>query len=121
MLSSVNSDARKGLENVFTEIGTALNTKGTPEENKTQDDEVKDLTGAEALNRAFRYGPEGFKGGAKLFDALIGYNDDDQLTILRGFRDFNTAINDRETQIVPLIADFATTIGAFADDEVALR
>lgn len=121
VLSAVNSDARKGLENVFTEIGTALNTKGTPEENKTQDDEVKDLTGAEALNRAFRYGPEGFKGGARVFDALIGYNDDDQLTILRGFRDFNTAINDRETQIVPLIADFATTMGAFADDEEALR
>ncbi|MGK2877189.1 MAG: MlaD family protein [Solirubrobacterales bacterium] len=120
VLSSVNSDARTGLENVFTEIGTALNTKGTPAENKTQDDEVKDLTGAEALNRAFRYGPEGFKGGARLFDALIGYNDDDQLTVLRGFRDFNTAINDRETQIVPLIADFATTMGAFADDEVAL-
>jgi ABC-type transporter Mla subunit MlaD len=120
VLSSINSDARKGLENVFTEIGTALNTKGTPEENKTQDPEVKELTGAQALNRAFRYGPEGFKGGARVFDALIGYNDDDQLTILRGFRDFNTAINDRETQIVPLIQDFATTIGAFADDEVAL-
>lgn len=121
VLSSVNSDARKGLENVFTEIGTALNTKGTPEENKTQDDEVKDLTGAQALNRAFRYGPDGFKGGARVFDALIGYNEDDQLTILRGFRDFNTAINDRETQIVPLITDFATTMGAFADDEEALR
>lgn len=120
VLSAVNSDARKGLENVFTEIGTALNTKGTPEENKTQDPEVQDLTGAEALNRAFRYGPEGFKGGARVFDALIGYNDDDQLKILRGFRDFNTAINDRETQIVPLIDDFATTMGAFADDEVAL-
>lgn len=120
VLGAVNSDARKGLENVFTEIGTALNTKGTPKENKTQDVEVRDLTGAEALNRAFRYGPEGFKGGARVFDALIGYNDDSQLTILRGFRDFNTAINDRETQIVPLIADFATTIGAFADDEVAL-
>ena len=120
VLSAVNSDARKGLENVFTEIGTALNTKGTPEENKTQDPDVQDLTGAEALNRAFRYGPEGFKGGARVFDALIGYNDDDQLTILRGFRDFNTAINDRETQIVPLIQDFATTIGAFAVDEVAL-
>lgn len=120
VLGAVNSDARKGLENVFTEIGTALNTTGTPEENKTQDSEVKKLTGAEALNRAFRYGPEGFKGGARVFDALIGYNDDDQLKILRGFRDFNTAINDRETQIVPLIADFATTLGAFADDEVAL-
>lgn len=120
VLSAVNSDARKGLENVFTEIGTALNTKGSAKENETQDDEVKNLTGAQALNRAFRYGPEGFKGGARVFDALIGYNDDDQLTILRGFRDFNTAINDRETQIVPLIQDFATTIGAFADDEVAL-
>jgi hypothetical protein len=82
---------------------------------------MRDLTGAQALNKAFRYGPEGFKGGARVFDALIGYNDDDQLTILRGFRDFNGAINDRETQIVPLIRDFATTFGAFADDEVALQ
>lgn len=121
LLSAVNSDARKGLESIFTEIGTALNTKGTPEENKTQEDDVKDLTGAQALNKAFRYGPTGFKGGARTFDALIGYNEDDQLTILRGFRDFNSAINDRETQIVPLIADFATTMGAFADDEQALR
>lgn len=121
LLSAVNSDARKGLESVFTEIGTALNTKGTPEENRTQEKDVRGLTGAQALNRAFRYGPVGFKGGARTFDALIGYNNDDQLKILRGFRDFNSAINDRETQIVPLIADFATTIGAFADDEVALR
>jgi ABC-type transporter Mla subunit MlaD len=121
VLSAVNSDSRKGLERIFTEIGTALNTSGTPEENKTQEPEVRKLTGAQALNGAFRYGPEGFKGGARIFDALIGYNDDDQLTILRGFRDFNGAINDRETQIVPLIADFATTFGAFADDEDALR
>jgi ABC-type transporter Mla subunit MlaD len=121
LLSAVNSDSRKGLENIFTEIGTALNTKGTAEENKTQDDDVKDLTGAQALNRAFRYGPDGFRGGAKLFDALNGYNDDDNQTILKGIRDFNSAINERETQIVPLISDFATTIGAFADDEQALQ
>ncbi len=121
LLAAVNSDARKGLSSIFTEIGTAFNTVGTPEENKTQDDDVKKLTGAEALNRAFRYGPDGFRGGAKLFDALIGYSPDANLTILRGFRDFNTAINDREAQLVPLIADFGTTIGAFADDEDALR
>ncbi|MFT4048733.1 MAG: MlaD family protein [Solirubrobacterales bacterium] len=121
VLSAVNSDSRKGLESIFTEIGTALNTKGTEEENATQEDDVKDLTGAQALNRAFRYGPDGFKGGARVFDALIGYGDDDQLTILRGIRDFNTAVNDREAQLVPLIADFGTTIGAFADDEEALR
>jgi ABC-type transporter Mla subunit MlaD len=121
VLTAVNSDARKGLESIFTEIGTALNTKGTPEENSTQEPEVRDLTGAEALNRAFRYGPEGFKGGARVFDALIGYNENDQLTILRGIRDFNGAINDRETQIVPLIRDFATTMDAFASNEAALR
>ncbi len=120
LLSAVNSDARKGLENIFTEIGTALNTKGTPEENKTQDPDVRDLTGAQALNRAFRYGPDGFRGGAKLFDALNGYSDEDNQTILKGIRDFNEAINERETQLVPLIGNFATTIGAFADDEVAL-
>lgn len=120
LLSAVNSDARKGLENLFTEIGTALNTKGTPEENATQDPDVRDLTGAEALNRAFRYGPDGFRGGAKLFDALNGYSDADNQTILKGLRDFNEAINERETQLVPLIGNFATTIGAFADDEVAL-
>lgn len=121
LLAAVNSDSRKGLSSIFTEIGTAFNTTGSPEENKTQDDDVKELTGAEALNRAFRYGPDGFRGGAKLFDALIGYGPDSNLTILRGFRDFNTAINDREAQLVPLITDFGDTIGAFADDEVALQ
>ncbi|MGH2906934.1 MAG: MlaD family protein [Solirubrobacterales bacterium] len=120
LLAAVNSDARKGLTSIFTEIGTALNTKGTPAENKTQDADVRDLTGAQALNKAMRYGPDGFRGGARLFDALIGYETSDQQTILKGFRDFNGAINDRETQLVPLIADFATTIGAFADDEQAL-
>lgn len=121
LLAAVDSNAREGLTSIFTEIGTALNTKGTAEENADQDEDVKDLTGAQALNRAFRYGEVGFRGGAKTFDALIGYGVDDQLTILRGFRDFNSAINDREAQIVPLIRDFATTIGAFADDEEALR
>lgn len=121
LLAAVNSDARKGLASIFTEIGTAFNTVGTPEENADQDPDVQKLTGAEALNRAFRYGPDGFRGGAKLFDALIGYSPDSQITILRGFRDFNEAINDREAQIVPLINDFGTTIGAFADDEAALQ
>lgn len=121
LLAAVNSDSRKGLASIFTEIGTALNTKGTAEENATQEPDVRDLTGAQALNKAFRYGPDGFRGGAKLFDALIGYGTDDQLTILRGFRDFNSAINDREAQLVPLIRDFADTIGAFADDETALQ
>ncbi len=121
VLSAVNSDARKGLELIFTEIGNSLNTVGTPEENATQEPDVRKLTGAEALNKAFRYGPDGFRGGARVFDALIGYGKDDQLTILRGIRDFNTAVNDRETQLVPLIADFGTTIGAFASNEEDLR
>lgn len=121
LFSAVNSDARKGLESIFTEIGTALNTKGTEEENRTQEPSVRGLTGAQALNKAFRYGPEGFRGGARVFDALVGYNPQDELTILRGFRDFNVAINDRETELVPLIHDFGATIGAFASDEDALR
>lgn len=121
LLSAINSDARTGLELLFTEIGNALNTVGTPEENKTQDPLVRDLTGAQALNKAFRYGPDGFRGGARLFDALMGENEDDQMKILRGIRDFNKAVNDRESQLTPLIADFATTIGAFAADENALR
>lgn len=121
VLASVNSDARKGLERLFTEIGNAMNTVGTPEENATQEPIVRKLTGAQALNRAFRYGPEGFRGGARMFDALLGYGKDDELTILRGIRDFNSAVNDRETQLVPLIGDFAVTIGAFSSDEQALR
>lgn len=121
LLSAVDSNSRKGLELIFTEIGNALNTTGTPEQNETQEPEVRELTGAQALNKAFRYGPDGFRGGARVFDALIGYGDDDQLTILRGIRDFNQAVNDRETQLVPLIADFGTTIGAFASNEEALR
>jgi ABC-type transporter Mla subunit MlaD len=121
LLAAVDSNSRKGLELIFTEIGTALNTVGTAEENATQEPEVRELTGAEALNKAFRYGPDGFRGGARAFDALIGNGSEDQLTILRGIRDFNNVVNDRETQLVPLIRDFGTTIGAFAADENALR
>ncbi|MFY9265104.1 MAG: MlaD family protein [Solirubrobacterales bacterium] len=121
LLAAVNRDARDGLGSIFTEIGTALDTAGTPEQNATQDPIVKELTGGEALNRALRYAPRGFKGGALIFDALVGYSDDDQLKILRGLRDFNKAFNDRETQLVPLIADFATTFDAFAADEAALQ
>jgi phospholipid/cholesterol/gamma-HCH transport system substrate-binding protein len=120
LLKAVNSDSRKGLQSIFQEIGTALDTPGTAAENETQDPEVKDLTGGEALNRALRYGPQGFRGGARVFDALVGDNSTDQQDILKGFRDFNSAINSKEAQLVPLIRDFGTTIGAFADDEAAL-
>lgn len=121
LLSAVNRDAREGLTSIFTEIGIALDTVGTPEENATQDPDVRELTAGEALNRAMRYGPEGFKGGARIFDALVGSNATDQADILTGLRDFNQAINDRETQIVPQISDLATMLGAFADDERALQ
>lgn len=121
VLGALRSDARDGLADIFTEIGTALNTVGTPEENADQLPEVREKTGGEALNYAVRYGPEGFKGGARIFDALIGEDPKDQVTILRGLRDFNTAINDREAQIVPMITDFATMMGAFAEDEQALQ
>ncbi|MBI5310694.1 MAG: hypothetical protein HZB14_06675, partial [Actinobacteria bacterium] len=56
-----------------------------------------------------------------VFDALIGEQETDQTDILIGLRDFNTAINDREAQIVPMISDFATMMGAFAEDEAALQ
>lgn len=121
VLGAMRSDARDGLASIFTEIGTALNTVGTPEENADQLPEVREMTGGEALNHSVRYAPEGFKGGARIFDALIGEDPKDQVTILRGLRDFNTAINDREAQIVPMIADFATMMGAFAEDEQALQ
>jgi ABC-type transporter Mla subunit MlaD len=121
LLSAVNRDSRDGLTSIFTEIGTALDTVGTPAENATQDPDVKGLTGGQSLNRALRYGPDGFRGGARIFDALTGLENGDVEAIFAGFRDFNSAFTRRETQLVSLIRDFATTMGAFADDEDALR
>ncbi len=124
VLSMLNYDFRTGLQVGLREFAGALYHRPTPTEAAStvppQDPDVKYKTAFEALNGSLRYAPEAIRGNARIFRALGGEQPDDIPNILRGLRDFSSAINERETQVISQIRAFDTMLDAFASNEEAL-
>ena len=80
VLTSLQTDTRKGLQRALAGYGTALNYQPTAAEDATQDPAVQGLTGAEALNQTFRYGGKAGRDTAIVNEALLGEHPHDLST-----------------------------------------
>ena len=72
VLTALQSPVRADLGRLLEGYGTALTHKPTAAEDLTQLPEVKGMTGAGALNSAFKYGGEAGRYTAQVTNALLG-------------------------------------------------
>jgi virulence factor Mce-like protein len=120
VLSALQSPTRADLSRLLEGLGTAYTHKPTAAEDATQLPEVKGITGAEALNGAFKYGGDAGRYSAQVTDALLGTQQRDLSRLVAGAGRAFGALASREADLQGLIDNFNVFTGALATQSTNL-
>jgi len=116
ILTSLQSDTRANLKRALKGYGEALNAVPTGSEDAAQDPDVQGLTGAEAINKTFRYGGKAGRTSAIVNQALLGQHPHDLSNLIRAQRDLFTKLASTDGALSDLITNFNITAGALASE-----
>jgi phospholipid/cholesterol/gamma-HCH transport system substrate-binding protein len=114
ILTSLQSDTRRGLQDTFIGFGEALDSEPTEEENLDLDVDVQGLTGAESLNKALETAVPALRGSAVGAQALQGTEKHDLSKMVKGIAGISRGLARNENQLSEYITDFNITVAALA-------
>jgi ABC-type transporter Mla subunit MlaD len=120
VLTSLQQDSRKSLQRALAGYGGALNSEPTAAEDASQDPDVRGLTAAEALNKAFRYGGKAGRTTAIVNRSLLGERRHDLSNLVRAQRDVFAKLAATDGSLPELITNLNTTAGALASESASL-
>jgi phospholipid/cholesterol/gamma-HCH transport system substrate-binding protein len=120
ILTSLQSDTRTNLKRALEGYGEALNAVPTVAEDATQTPSVQGLTGAEAINKTFRYGGKAGRTSAIVNRAFLGLNPHDLSNLIRAQRDLFTKLASTDGALSDFITNFNITAGALASESANL-
>ena len=116
----LQSDTRTNLKRALEGYGEALNAVPTVAEDSTQDPGVQGLTGAQAINKTFRYGGKAGRTSAIVNQAFLGEHPHDLSALIRAQRDLFAKLASTDGALSDLITNFNVTAGAFASESANL-
>ncbi len=114
VLDTLNSDTRTNLQNFLIYYGQALTAKPTAAEDAEQDPEVRGITGAQAINKAYHRGPSALRGATIINQALGGTDPHDLSKLIASIGRVTSALNVHEQDLGELIGNFNTFFGSLA-------
>ncbi len=114
VLTTLQSDTRRSLQDTFIGFGEALDSEPTEEDNIDLDVDVQGLTGAQALNKAFETAVPALKGSAIAAESLQGTEEHDLSRMVKGIAGISRGLARNENQLSELLTDFNTSMAAFA-------
>ena len=114
VLTALQSDTRKQLQELLINYGRALNAEPTPAQNAAQDPSVRGLTAAEALNKSYKFGGPAFKNVSIVNLAFLGTRPHDLSKLVAGLAKTTEGLDRNERSLKDLITNFNTTMAAFA-------
>jgi len=114
LLSALQANTRKSLQELLVGYGTALTEKPTKAQDLDQDPVVRGLTGAEGLNNAYRVGGPALKGTAIVNQALQGRTRDDLPKLVKAVGQATSELGANEASLRDFIIGLDGTLGAFA-------
>src|SRR5581483_6822337 len=120
VLDALNTDTRANLQQFLIGYGEGLTKKPNAAENAEQLPEVRNVTGAQAINKTYHYAPPALRGGAIINQALTGTEQHDFSKLIAGIGKVTSALNVHEQQLGELIVNFNTFFEAFADQNQSL-
>ena len=121
VLTSLQYSSREDLQNLLQGLGTALDTKPTPEENTQVDPEVRNTTGGEALNKSLKYTPQALKGTAIVNQGFLGEHPGDLGKFIKGIGATTKQLGANETDLANFVTNFSHTMQAFGSNPAALQ
>jgi ABC-type transporter Mla subunit MlaD len=120
VLTALQSPTRADLNRLLEGLGTAYMHQPTAAEDATQLPEVKGITGAEALNGAFKYGGDAGRYSAQVTNAFLGTQQRDLSRLVAGAGRTFGALASREADLQGLIDNFNVFTGALATQSTNL-
>jgi phospholipid/cholesterol/gamma-HCH transport system substrate-binding protein len=121
LFTALQADSRRDLQRVLQAYGFSLTSKPTAEQQRSLDPDVRDKTGAQALNGSYTYGADALRGGAVVNGALLGTQPHDLSRMIDAVAQLTIALRSRERALQELIVNFNTTAGAFAAQRGSLQ
>jgi ABC-type transporter Mla subunit MlaD len=114
VLDALNTETRANLQNFLIGYGDGLTRQPNAEENAEQDPLVRDVTGAQAVNKAYVRGPAALRATAVLNQAITGTDPHDLSKLVQSIGKVTAALNVHEQQLGELIVNFNLFFKAFA-------
>ena len=121
VFTSLQRDTRKDLQRTLQELGSSLTAKPTAAQDADQSPIVRGKTAAQALNDAISFGEPALRSSAIQQQALLGLQKDDLTNLVRGLGGIGTELHSQQRQLISLVENFNTTMGAFASESSALQ
>ncbi len=121
VLDALNTDTRANLQTFLTEYGAGLTALPTPAEDAEQDPEVRGVNASQALNKAFRRGPEALREGTIVNQALLGTEPHDVSKIIASLAGVTGQLAVHEQQLGELFGHFNTFLHSFAAQATSVR
>ncbi|MBS1878670.1 MAG: MCE family protein [Actinobacteria bacterium] len=120
VLSALQSPVRADLGRLLESYGNALTHRPTANENRNQLPEVHGVTGAGALNGAFKYGGEAGRYSAVVTNALLGTQQRDLSKLVASAGSTFNAFAANQKALQGLITNFDVFTGALANQSANL-
>jgi len=115
VLTALQSPVRADLSRLLESYGTALTHVPTAAEDLNQLPQVRGLSGAQALNKAFQYGGEAGRYSSQVSNALLGTEKHDLARLVAGAGRTFSAFAANQNDLQGLIDNFNIVTGALAD------
>jgi ABC-type transporter Mla subunit MlaD len=114
VLTALQSDTRRSLQKTLIGFGEAVDSEPTPEDDADQDPDVRGLTGAQAINKAFDTSVGALRGAAINTHALRGTQPRDLSRAVKGIAGVSRGLARNEGQLGQLLTDLNVSMAALA-------
>jgi phospholipid/cholesterol/gamma-HCH transport system substrate-binding protein len=121
VLDALNTETRANLQNFLIGYGDGLTKHPNAEEDAEQDPDVRGLTGAQGLNKAYHRAGPAERGGAVINTAVGGTEAHDLSKLVASIGRVSSALNVHEQELGELIVNFNTFFEEFAAQSAPLR
>jgi ABC-type transporter Mla subunit MlaD len=121
ILTSLQSDNRKDLQDLLKGLGSSLTHRPTAAENVGQDPDVQGETGAQALNQTLKYSAGGLKSASIVNHEFLGTQRHDLRKLVAGLQKLFAALDQNEEQLKDFFTNFNTTMAGLATEQSSLR
>jgi phospholipid/cholesterol/gamma-HCH transport system substrate-binding protein len=121
VLSALNSDTRKNLQDFLQGYGDGLTRKPDAAENAEQDPDVYGLNAAQALNKTYHIAPPALRGGTIVSQATTGTEAHDISELVAAIGKTTAALNVYEQSLSEWVPNFNIFLANFANQSASLK
>ncbi len=120
VLTALQQDTRKSLQNTLAGLGTALTVKPDAAGDAAADPSARGQTAAQSINDSYDDSPSALRSASIVNDAFLGVERHDLSGLVKGLATVTGALDRNERQLQDFVTNFNSTVKIFADESTNL-